>query len=112
MWKSACVSIHQLLRQNYSLYILNATFVGTKQENNRFWAEWWQVSPNFNQFLISKCMKLLFVSVVFKNSNSSKCSNEFDNHVLLYCPTVCWQDMNIYLVFSTFTSRSTHLLEE
>jgi len=67
------------------MYILIVTFVGTKQEDNRFWAEWWQVFPNFNQFLIPRCMQFLFVRVASKNSDSSKCSNKFISypHVIL-----------------------------
>jgi hypothetical protein len=68
-------------------------FVHTKQEDNRFWAEWWQVFPNINQFLISRCTQFLFVSVVFKNSTPlSVPTNLLATYMLLLCPTECWQD--------------------
>jgi hypothetical protein len=57
-------------------------------------------------------MQFWFVAVVNKYMNFSTHSNDLLSvSKLWYCPTFWWRDTTIYLVFCTFTSRPTSLIE-
>jgi hypothetical protein len=59
--------------QNHSkitdLYFLIFTFFGTRQEDRRFWTEWYQALPKFlNQILICYCISLTWLTLYTFNN--------------------------------------------
>jgi hypothetical protein len=71
-----------------------------RQEDKRFWTEWWQAFPDFNLLLASSWMSFWFVSVVPKYWNVATFSN--DSLAILifwFCPEFRWRDIIIYFVF-------------
>jgi hypothetical protein len=67
--------------------------------------------PEFSLLLISSCMQFWFVSVVPRYLNFATLSKDlFAIFMLCLCPAFWHLDINIYLVFSEFTSKPTSLL--
>jgi hypothetical protein len=64
-----------------------------------------------NGLLISSWTTILFVTVIPKYLNFATFSKGLlAIFMLWFCPAFWWRDINMYLVFSAFTSRPTSLL--
>jgi hypothetical protein len=107
--RPTCTPI-QNYRQNYSLCILMFMFFGSRREDRRFWTEWLQALPELSPLMYS-WIKFWFVTAVPKYLNCTTFSNYmFPIFISRFWPAIWWRDANMYLVFSTFTSRPISIL--
>jgi hypothetical protein len=58
------------------LDILIFMFLDSRREDERFWSEWQQASPQFNLHLISSWIKFWFVTFVPKYPNCATFSED------------------------------------
>jgi len=110
-WETSFMPIQE--RQNYTSVYLTLYIFREQTRRQRILHQMIVsiLPPDFKLILICSWMKFWFVMVVSINLNCSTLWKQLLSiFTLWFCPACCWRHMDLYFIFSAFSSQHLSLL--
>jgi hypothetical protein len=94
----------QSYRKSCSFLYFSFFFLDGRQEDKRFWSEWWQAVHDFSQFLNSFLLNWNFEVWLFPRylKFATFLADLLTFFILWFCLALRWKDINICLIYPLY----------